>query len=255
MKRAIQHLQRAEDIIATKSNDFGVLTFHDASKGIPFNVRGIRIEMPRGNTADKVNLSGQARIRAQYNEAVNTGAVQNAITCILRRLADNGCDQRQNPDLVTFEWTAKQETRLIIGLSVNDPNSDRYNGYMYANKMSELTRMKEIMENEEDDASQTLVRIVQQCLRRSDNEYLRNLRINSRQVRLYTIGTGERVSGGELNARRDQLNNSIYLQNRQNAFYYIAPRRLFPRHGRDIWHVSDDFDYGWQQDTGYAGPH
>ena len=87
MKRAIQHLQRAEDIIANKSNNFGVLTWHDPSKGIPFNVRGLRIEIPRGNTPHKVNLSAQAHIRAQYNEAVNTGSVQNVVTCILQKVA------------------------------------------------------------------------------------------------------------------------------------------------------------------------
>ena len=178
--------------------------------------------------------------------AVNTGSIQNVVTCILQKLVEKGCDPRENQNLVTFEWTEKQEARLIIGLSVNNPGLDGYNGYMYANKMSELTRIKEIMENEEDDASQTLVRIVQQCLSGSDNEYLRNLRINSHQVRLYTIGTGERVSQYELNARRDELH--ARLQNRQNANYYIPPRRLFPR-------PDDDYrwDYAWKSDTGHAG--
>ena len=245
MERAIKHLQRAEDIIANKSNNFGVLTFPNQSVEIPFNIRGLRIEIPRGNTAHKVNLSAQARIRAQYNEAVNTGAVQNVVTCIFRRLADNGCDKRENQNLVTFEWTAEQEARLIIGLSVNNPDLDGYDRRMYKCKMDELTKMKSIMKNAEDRTTTLLVRIVQECLSGSNNEYLRNLRINSHQVRLYAIGTGERVTGGELNAR---------LQNLHNEFYYIPPRRLFPRHGTDIWHISDDFDNGWQRDTGYAGP-
>ena len=229
MQRAIQHLQRAEEIIANKSNNFGA-TF-EPSIEFPFNVQLIRIVMPGGRTGGAVN-------RSQYNKAVNTGAVENVIQNILRGLADNGSDQRENQDLVKFEWAhpalKTEQTRLIIGFSVNSPDQeDVYDEYMFADKMDEITKMKSLLENAEDDAAKLIGRIVQECLSGSNNKYLRNMRINSHQVQLYAILTGERVTRAELNAK---------LQNLHNAFYSIPPRRLFP------WDV--DYDYTWQRENG-----
>jgi len=199
MQRALQHLDRAQEIIEKeRSRRFGVLVFKtisdDSTKGLPFDVRQITLRI------GKLNKDGTPR--KERITPMNTVWFKRSVQRDLSAIGYSNL----NLHFFSVQQTNESQTTLTIDFWVHHLEDNQISA-AHENKHEELQRMLSLLKNPSDSARVRIAQIVQRSLEKS-SKFLNMLKINSTQVRLYVENTRNMVHSTHVHERLRLLNKA-----------------------------------------------